>query len=156
MGGGGSRTRAIFSCSRYSNRAFPEFVFIHVLRDGRDMLFSDNQNQPRSYYTDLFGRPGDVTPEASAAFWSTVNLQATAYGKQRPKYRRRTKRSAEWEVAVERPTYDLTIFKLHCSKLTLKIYTKGERVLRIEAVAHNTTELNAVAHWKSFLKWSPG
>src|SRR5438445_10500571 len=60
----------------------------------------------------------------------------------RPIYRRRTKRSAEWEVAVERPTYDLTIFKLHCGKLTLKIYTKGERVLRIEAVAHNTQELN--------------
>src|SRR5438105_5952987 len=60
----------------------------------------------------------------------------------RPKCRRRTKRSAEWEVAVERPTYDLTVFKLHYGKLTLKIYTKGERVLRIEAVAHNTTELN--------------
>src|SRR3954465_1597591 len=28
----------------------------------------------------------------------------------RPKCRRRTKRSAEWEVAVERPTYDLTVF----------------------------------------------
>src|SRR5260370_38790594 len=38
--------------------------------------------------------------------------------------------------------YDLTIFKLHCGKLTLKIYTTGERVLRIEAVAHNTRELN--------------
>jgi hypothetical protein len=62
--------------------------------------------------------------------------------RRRPIYRRRTKRSAEWEVAVERPTYDLTIFKLHCGKLTLKIYTKGERVLRIEAVAHNTQELN--------------
>src|SRR6516165_5622046 len=60
----------------------------------------------------------------------------------RPIYRRRTKRSAEWEVAVERPTYDLTIFKLHCGKLTLKIYTKGERVLRIEAIAHNTQELD--------------
>jgi hypothetical protein len=62
--------------------------------------------------------------------------------KHRPKIHRRTKRSAEWEVAVERPMYDLTIFKLHCGKLTLKIYTKGERVLRIEAVAHNTRELN--------------
>ena len=62
--------------------------------------------------------------------------------KHRPKIHRRTKQSAEWEVAVERPTYDLTIFKLHCGKLTLKIYTKGERVLRIEAVAHNTRELN--------------
>jgi len=62
--------------------------------------------------------------------------------RRRPKYRQRARRSTEWEVAVERPTYDLTIFKLHCGKLTLKIYTKGERVLRIEAVAHNTRELN--------------
>jgi hypothetical protein len=61
--------------------------------------------------------------------------------RRRPKYRR-TKRPAEWEVTVERPAYDLTIFKLHCGKLTLKIYSKGERVLRIEAVAHNTRELN--------------
>jgi len=59
--------------------------------------------------------------------------------KHRPKNRRRP---AKWEVAVERPVYDLTIFKLHCGKLTLKIYTKGERVLRIEAVAHNIQELN--------------
>jgi hypothetical protein len=62
--------------------------------------------------------------------------------RRRPRYRPRAKRSAEWEVSVERPTYDLTIFKLHCGKLTLKIYSKGERVLRIEAVAHNTQELN--------------
>jgi hypothetical protein len=61
--------------------------------------------------------------------------------RRRPRYRR-TKRSAEWEVSVERPAYDLTIFKLHCGKLSLKIYSKGERVLRIEAVAHNTRELN--------------
>ena len=63
--------------------------------------------------------------------------------KHRPKYRKRKKRSAEWEVAVEKPAYDLTIFKLHCGKLTLKIYTKGERVLRIEAIAHNTLELRS-------------
>jgi uncharacterized protein with FMN-binding domain len=61
--------------------------------------------------------------------------------KHRPKYRKRKKKSAEWEVAVEKPTYDLTIFKLHCGKLTLKIYTKGERVLRVEVVVHNTQEL---------------
>jgi hypothetical protein len=62
--------------------------------------------------------------------------------RRRPRYRARKKKSAEWEVAVERPVYDLTIFKLHCDKLTLKIYTKGERVLRIEALAHNTQELD--------------
>jgi len=61
--------------------------------------------------------------------------------KQRPKYRKRKSRSAEWEVAVEKPAYDLTVLKLHCGRLTLKIYTKGERVLRIEVVVHNTKEL---------------
>ena len=61
--------------------------------------------------------------------------------RRRPRYHKRKGHSAQWEVTVEKPTYDLTIFKLHCGKLTLKIYTKGERVLRIEAVVHNTQEL---------------
>jgi hypothetical protein len=61
------------------NRAFPEFTFLHVLRDGRDMVLSKNQNQLRIHHRDLFGRPDDVTLAASAAFWSTVNLQAAAY-----------------------------------------------------------------------------
>src|SRR6266436_5623470 len=59
----------------------------------------------------------------------------------RPKFHWRKNNSAQWEVAVEKPAYDLTIFKLHCGKLTLKIYTKGERVLRIEVVVHNTEQL---------------
>ena len=42
---------------------------------------------------------------------------------------------------VETLAYDLTVFKVHFGNLTLKAYTKGERVLRIEAVAHNTQEL---------------
>ncbi len=62
--------------------------------------------------------------------------------KGRPKYRPRNMKAAEWEVAVERPTYDLTVFKLHCGKLALKIHSKGERVLRIEAVAHNIGEFH--------------
>jgi len=45
------------------------------------------------------------------------------------------------EVVVERPTYDLTVFKLHFGKLTAKVYTKGERVLRIEVIVHNTKAL---------------
>jgi hypothetical protein len=59
----------------------------------------------------------------------------------RPRYHKRKNKSAEWEVTVEKPTFDLTLFKLHCGKLTLKIYTKGERVLRIEVVVHNTEQL---------------
>jgi hypothetical protein len=70
----------------------------------------------------------------------------------RPRYRARQKRSAEWEVAVERPVYDLTIFKLHCGQLTLKCYTKGERVLRIEVMVHNTQQL---ACGRSLRKFPP-
>lgn len=44
-------------------------------------------------------------------------------------------------VTLEKPVYDLTVFKLHFGKLTLKLYTKGERVLRIEVIVHNTKEL---------------
>lgn len=46
-----------------------------------------------------------------------------------------------FEVAVERPVYDLTIFKVHFGKMTIKMYSKGERVLRIEVIVHNTKQL---------------
>ena len=44
-------------------------------------------------------------------------------------------------AVIETPVYDLTVFKLHFGKLTLKAYTKGEHVLRFEAITHNTGEL---------------
>jgi len=34
------------------------------------------------------------------------------------------------------------IFKIHFGKLTVKLYTKGERVLRGEAIVHNTKALH--------------
>ena len=61
--------------------------------------------------------------------------------RRRPNFHRK-KKSQEWVVSVETPTYDLTIFKLHCHLLTLKAYTKGERTLRIEATVHNTRALD--------------
>jgi hypothetical protein len=45
------------------------------------------------------------------------------------------------EVSLETPEYDLTILRIRFRRLTLKIYTKGERVLRIEAMAHNARDL---------------
>ena len=44
-------------------------------------------------------------------------------------------------VVIEKPRYDLTMFKVHFGLLTLKGYTKGEHVLRFEAIVHNTKEL---------------
>lgn len=64
----------------------------------------------------------------------------TLFGaKARPHRDRRSRHRVE--VVVERPVYALTLFKLHFGNLTLKAYTKGERVLRFEAIAHSAREL---------------
>jgi hypothetical protein len=42
---------------------------------------------------------------------------------------------------IETPRWDLTLFTVHFGLLTLKGYTKGEHVLRFEAIAHNTRQL---------------
>ena len=65
----------------------------------------------------------------------------TIFGdKKRPHYDRRKRHPTRWGVVIETPAYDLTVFKVHYGKMTLKIYTKGERVLRIEVIVHNTRE----------------
>ncbi len=45
-------------------------------------------------------------------------------------------------VVIERPQWNLTLFKVHFGLLTLKGYTKGEHVLRFEAIVHNTRALH--------------
>ncbi len=59
----------------------PELRFLHVVRDGRDMALSSNQNQLRKH-----GAAVGVTntergvPERSIALWSWVNLEAARFG----------------------------------------------------------------------------
>src|SRR3974390_1367867 len=57
------------------------------------------------------------------------------------KIAKRGRQSAKVVKAVEAPSYDLTVFKVKWGNLTLKIYDKGGRVLRIEVVAHNVKDL---------------
>ena len=71
----------------------------------------------------------------------TVKRLKTIFGVKCRPHRDRKDKAPRLEVVVETPAYDLTIFKLHFGKLTLKVYTKGERVLRFEAIVHNTKEL---------------
>jgi hypothetical protein len=66
-----------------------------------------------------------------------VKRLKTIFGTKHRPHRRKGKKPPRLEVVVERPTYDLTVFKIHFDKFTLKMYTKGERVLRIEAIVHN-------------------
>jgi hypothetical protein len=68
-----------------------------------------------------------------------IKTVRTLFGHKRRPYHR--SRAPRFEVVVEKPAYNLTVFKVHFKRLTLKIYSKGERVLRIEAIAHNTRDL---------------
>ena len=66
----------------------------------------------------------------------------TMFGaKRRPRLTRRRISEPRLAVVLETPEYGLSVFKVHFGNLTLKAYTKGERVLRFEAVVHNTRDL---------------
>jgi hypothetical protein len=73
--------------------------------------------------------------------WLDVPVLKTLLGMKKRPTRRQGKPEPRVEVVVERPQYDLTVFKLHFGKLTVKLYTKGEHVLRVEAIVHNTKAL---------------
>jgi hypothetical protein len=75
--------------------------------------------------------------------WLDVKRVQTIFGAKRRPFRHGQHRAQpRFEVVVERPVYDLTVFKLHFGLLTVKLYTKGERVLRSEAIVHNTRALH--------------
>jgi hypothetical protein len=64
----------------------------------------------------------------------------TLFGAKHRPHKDRTSTS-RIEAVIETPRYDLTLFKVHFGNLTLKAYTKGEHVLRFEAIVHNTRDL---------------
>ena len=66
----------------------------------------------------------------------------TIFGvKRRPCHRGPRGKPPRIELSVERPAYDLTVFKIHFGLLTVKMYSKGERVLRVEVIIHNARRL---------------
>jgi hypothetical protein len=65
----------------------------------------------------------------------------TLFGAKRRPHRDRKTGPPRLEAVIETPRYDLTTFKVHFGRLTLKAYTKGEHVLRVEAITHNTKDL---------------
>lgn len=64
----------------------------------------------------------------------------TIFGKKNRPYNHKSTAPAP-KVRVETPDYNLTIFKIHFGRLTVKLYDKGERTLRAEVVVHNTKDL---------------
>ena len=76
----------------------------------------------------------------------------TIFGRKNRPYKQKkgTGRSAAPEVRIETPDYNLTIFKIHFGKLTVKLYDKGERTLRAEVVVHNTKALKCKRSLSNF------
>jgi hypothetical protein len=71
-----------------------------------------------------------------------VPMLRTLFGaKKRPGLGGTRDLSPRLAVVIETPRWDLTLFKVHFGRLTLKGYTQGEHVLRLEAVVHNTNQL---------------
>jgi len=98
----------------------------------RNLLFTSGQKMDRvfSALIDRVRGPLDLR---------TVK---TLFGRrQRPRRHKGQPRAPVVEVSLETPEYDLTILRIRFRRLVLKIYTKGERVLRIEAMAHNARDL---------------
>jgi hypothetical protein len=73
------RTILIFP---FVHEFLPEMRAIHLVRDGRDMAYSANQNQARRYAPRLFDRSeaDSSAPIQSIGFWARVNLAAARYG----------------------------------------------------------------------------
>ena len=68
----------------FLHRQLPGLKFIHVLRDGRDMVLSPNQNQLRKHGAAVLTWPERwfrSTPEQSLLLWERINLRAAEFGK---------------------------------------------------------------------------
>jgi hypothetical protein len=64
----------------------------------------------------------------------------TIFGRKHRPHQDRLK-AARIEKILDRSVHNLTVFKLHFGRLTLKMYDKGARVLRIELTVNHTAEL---------------
>jgi hypothetical protein len=103
---------------------------VYQLEYSRNLIFADGHRMQQIF---------DTVVDRTRSRLDVPKIRTIFGAAQRP--RRTRKQSSLIEAAIETPTFDLTVFKLHFGRLTGKAYTKGERVLRFEAIAHNTAEL---------------
>jgi hypothetical protein len=78
---GWKEPRSIFLLPFFHSQ-FPALKFLHVIRDGRDMTYSANQNQLLKHGNVLLdgNQAGVSQPLRSIALWSRLNLLTAEYG----------------------------------------------------------------------------
>jgi hypothetical protein len=66
----------------FVHQMFPSAKVVHLVRDGRDIAYSSNQNQLRKHGRRLLPESDKPVPRAHASimFWAQVNLAAARYG----------------------------------------------------------------------------
>ena len=52
---------------------FPELKYIHIIRNGLDMAYSSNQNQPKLWGNEYLNKPYEVGPAFSLSYWCEVH-----------------------------------------------------------------------------------
>tara|TARA_B100001123_G_scaffold439156_1_gene575457 strand:+ start:285 stop:1010 length:726 start_codon:yes stop_codon:yes gene_type:complete len=63
------------------NEMFDGLRFVHLVRDGRDMATSENQNQPRKHFEAMFNEPLDPRdPSGAMRLWAKANLGTANWG----------------------------------------------------------------------------
>ncbi len=109
--------------------AFRYQYSVFQMEYSRNLLFQSGQQMDQIFQALIDRTRGPLNPD---------RIKTIFGDKKRPHYDKRKRNPTRWGVVVETPAYDLTVFKVHYGKMTLKIYSKGERVLRIEVIVHNT------------------
>jgi hypothetical protein len=104
---------------------------VYQVEYSRNLLFASGAVMDRAF--------GAIVDRTRARL--DVPRLRTLFGTRKRPHRRGGGPQPRSAVVIERPAWDLTIFKVHFGLLSLKGYTKGEHVLRLEAIVHNTRAL---------------
>lgn len=104
---------------------------IYQVEYSRNLLFANGARMQRAF---------DAIVDRTRSRLDVKTVKTIFGARTRPHWRRKGG-PPRLEAVIETPTYDLTNLKVHFGALTLKAYTKGEHVLRIEAITHNTRDL---------------
>jgi len=88
---------------------------VYQLEYSRNLIFADGATMQRVF---------DAVVDRTRSRLDVPKIRSIFGTAQRP--RRTRKHSSMIEAAIETPTYDLTVFKLHFARLTGKAYTKDD------------------------------
>jgi hypothetical protein len=105
---------------------------VYQVEYSRNLLFADGAQMDRVF---------NAVVDRTRSRLDVPRLRTLFGAKQRPHRRSGIDLSPQQAAVIETPRWDLTLFKVHFGLLTLKGYTKGEHVLRFEAITHNTKQL---------------